>query len=709
MRFAQSRRLRPLSLLSPVLLLLGAACANASVLGSARDGAANGDALVQYRVDLMQPQTQTVQVTITVPTDGLEFEDFYLPVWRPGRYTILNPAGTVRKVSAISETGQELVIRKMDKSGWRVITEGAQEVSVSYSIYANSLGLRTRHVDPTHAFLSGSSVFFYSPRLRSAPLEVEVDAPAGWTIGTGLEFAPGRDDVVVAANYDVLVDSPLEIGEHDSFSFEVAGKAHDVVLWPSGMNYDEEQIAEDFGKIIEEQMAVFGSLPYERYVFLIHTGGGGGGTEHLNSTIMQTSRSSIEGSDGRSGAYKRFLGLVSHEFFHTWNVKQFRPVGIHPYDYQNENLTDLLWVCEGGTSYYSALTMVRNELSEVESYITRIGSSGNSTRNNPAARVQSVAEASWDSWVNESDGDSGNRTVDFYGKGSQTFLCLDLELLRRSAGKVGMDRVMRELFERYPLSGPGFSSADLLGLVDELSGESFEQFFRDYVFGTEELPFEQSLLAVGLEFYFDPNEPEESDDEEEEVEEQVELKEGTDVVESTEADDSSIEVAQATEPQDRELPMRAYLGLKLGGGGSGSRVSGFRADGPAYTSGLMLGDEILTLNERRLRPGDVTERIAEFEPGDVIKLHYLRDDTLRVMEVVLGGVPDGSWKVRRLEDPTDLQKELYQTWIGHIWPGDEEEQEDASETEVEVQADGPAAAAPTLVVPSPAQSTSGAQ
>ena len=625
-------------------LILASSCASASALLRADDSGGSAGGEVHYLVDLSAPQTQHVDVSMTFPTEGLGACEVMLPTWRPGRYTILDPASTVYRVRASSGDGEELAIRKTAKSAWRIQTAGAETVSVSYTLYANSIGDRTRHVDPTHAFLSGSAVFFYSPRLRSAPVRLEIHAPEGWDVATGLEKAPGEEHVLVARDYDVLVDSPLEIGLHDRIDFEVAGKPHEIVIWPPGIEHDSEQMVGDFTKIIEEQLAIFGRLPFERYVFLIHARGGGG-TEHLNSTIVQTSRGAIEASKGNGSRYKSLLGTISHEFFHTWNVKQLRPAGMHPYDYQSENYTDLLWVSEGTTSYFGPLTLVRAEISDVKRYIDRIGSAGNSLRSSLGARVTSVAEASWDSWISSFNANTPNTRVDYYGKGAQTSLCLDMELRARTENRESLDTLMRTMFERFPLSGPGFTSEDMLSVLHELSGSSFEEFFSRYVFGTEELPYEETLTTVGLEFYFDAN-----------------RKQGRDEDGSASDDEE--------EPRDPpQIPQRAYLGMGLSGGGSGSTVRSLLSDGPAYASGLLVGDEILTLNGKRLRAGDLDDLLEDLEPGDSVKIHYLRDDDLRVLDIELAGIPDGKWKVRRVEDPTEAQKAAYAGWIGHDWPG----------------------------------------
>ncbi len=606
------------------------------------------DATVTYTVRLAAPQTQHVEIALTLPTDGDAETVVMLPAWRPGRYEILDPAGTVRDVRAADGDGAALAIAKRDKATWVVDSEGASEVTVTYTVYANSLGDRTRHVDPTHAFLSGSSVFLYSPRLRSAPVRVELEMPDDWGIAGGLELADGETSVLVADDYDVLVDSPLELGLHDRIEFDVDGVPHEIVIWPQGVERDDERMIEDVAKVVREHVAVFGRMPYSRYVFLVHAGPGGGGTEHLNSTIMQTSREAIEGSLDNSSSYQSFLGLVSHEFFHTWNVKQLRPAGIHPYDYQNENYTDLFWVSEGTTSYYGGLTLVRAGLRKEKKLLDSLAGSIGRQRRSPGNKVQSLAESSFDAWIkfNARDTDSENSQVSFYGKGLLASLLIDAEVRARTDGRVTLDDVLRVMFERFPLEGPGFTTADLRGVLGELTGSSFDAFFASYIEGTERYPFEQALLALGLELRFEPTPPDDEDDADADDEEEAE-----------EAD-----AAAPIEPR-----MKAYAGLRLASGGSGATVRTVYTDGPAFDAGVLQGDELLTLNGRRVRASDLDARLKRLAPGDTVRLHLLRHDELVVLDFALTGIPDGKWTLKRVKEPTDAQRAAFTSWCGVEW------------------------------------------
>lgn len=572
---------------------------------------------VEYRVVLDQPQTQMVDIEVTLRGVDDEQVDLMLPVWRPGRYEVLDMAGTVRGERATNAAGEPLPWRKVDKSTWRIDTGGASEVSLRYRLYANEIRSRTRHVDETHAFLSGSAVFMYSPEYRDEPLRVIVEAPEGWRIATGLEPDPSRSDAVIAPNYDILVDSPLEIGEHELIEFDAAGKPHEIVIWGRG-SWDAEELREDFAKIVEEQVAIFGGVPYDRYVFMIHCNPGmGGGTEHINSTIMGARPEVFESQS----AYEGFLGLVSHEYFHTWNVKQFRPSGINPYDYQRENYTDLLWVSEGTTSYYDDLTLARAGLISVSKYLDRLSGTINGHRKSPGRLEQSLSESSFDAWVkfNQRNDDTHNYTVNFYGAGSMASLLLDLELRRRTGGRVTLDDAMRVLYERFPLSGPGFTQADLRELLAELAGSSFDEIFDRYIDGRESMPLEDALTLVGLELALDSDE---------------------------------------TEP---------YLGLSLGGSAGSATVSRVNSDGPAYRAGLIVGDEIVAMNGEKLSLGDLGDRLEDLEPGEPARFVFFRWNRLMEREVTPIEYPRGNWKVRKVKEPTEAQRAAFEAWLGQPW------------------------------------------
>jgi predicted metalloprotease with PDZ domain len=541
--------------------------------------------------------------------------DVALPVWRQGKYAVINPASTIRSVTAETEGGKSLAITKIDKTTWRVETGGALQVVVTYTVYANSLNDRTRHVDDTHAFLSGGTVFFYVPDRRNDELSVFLDAPADWRVACGLKHQAGNSRILLAPNYDVLIDSPIEVGLHQALCFEVEGKPHDIAVWGEA-GFDSDRLERDFAKIIEIEAAIFGDLPYERYVFMLHVAPGlRGGTEHLNSTIMQMTPKAFEDES----QYKLLLSLTAHEMFHTWNVKRLRPAALRHVDLSKENYTDLLWFCEGTTSYYDELVPVRAGFQQPEAYLQTIAEAIYQQRARPAMRVQSVAESSFDAWIkfNNPTPDDVNSTISYYDTGALVSLLMDLEIRKRSGNKVSMDTLMRDMYKNFPTEGPGFTPRDLIETATRLTGFSFDHFFSKYIYGAQRLPFEGLFDTVGLEM-----------------------------------------IPKDTSPH-------AYIGLLLLDENNACMVRSVLSDGPAFLAGVNPGDEIVSMNGRRFKAGDLMTYVdRQMTPGDTIWLQVLRRNRLRRIEFDLETKLNPRWNIQKVAAPTEEQKAAYTSWLG---------------------------------------------
>lgn len=624
------------AVLMAVSWLAGCAAGRAGATAAARP---SGPVRIEYVVKLDQPQTQMVDIVMKVKGWDKPALDVHMPVWRPGRYAVLDLAGGVRDVKAMGPGGAALDIKKTEKSSWTVATPAAGDVTIEYRIYANSLTERTRHVDDSHAFLSGSAVFMYIHELRESPVEVRVDAPDGWKTATGLERVGTGGEVFIADNYDVLVDSPLEIGKHDLIEFEVSGIPHEIAIWGAGSgDYQRDRLKEDFGKIVHETAELFGEYPYRRYVFMLHiTTRGGGGTEHLNSTIMQAPPAIFETPD----RYRSFLSLVAHEFHHTWNVKQLRPAGLKPYDYQRENYTDLLWVAEGTTTYYENVVLSRAGLMKPKAYFDIIATTIREEGARPGGTVQSLHDSSFDAWIkfNRPTPDAVNSTVSFYSKGELVNLALDMEVRRASGNKASLDSVMKEMYRRFPLAGPGFTTEDLLKCLHDQTGQDFSDFFRRYVSGTEPPPFVELLAVAGLE---------------------LKQKE---------------KPADKPEDPDADNRVPAYIGLRLRDADGLPVVTAVLADGPAYLAGLNADDQVVALNGRKLAAGDLETRLKLIKPGDKVRVTFLRGEMLREVEFAAAEPRPVSWTVKQVKEPTAEQRAVYESWLGQPWEKKEEKAE----------------------------------
>ncbi|MFM9996856.1 MAG: M61 family metallopeptidase [Phycisphaerales bacterium] len=664
------------ALLAGALVTLMAVPLRTEARAGARPASFNKDGpRVEYVVLTHEARSQVVTVSMIVRgvrdlLDDSGSLDVLLPVWRPGRYQVLDMAGTFRSVTARTGEGVALPCEKVDKATWRITVKGpaTEEVIVDAVIYANSLADRTRHADDTHVFLSPAAAFLYVPRLRGEPCHVRVEAPPEWRVATGLTAIDrgANPRVFLAADYDVLVDSPLEIGLQEVLPFEVEDGErkvpHEIIFWTARPppvlepverreHWDRAKLVKDFAAVVIAEREVFGDLPYQRYVYIVHCyPGGGGGTEHLNSTVMGVSPSRFDTADG----HRSFMGLVSHEMFHTWNVKQLRPAGIKPYDYQRENYTKLLWVAEGTTSYYDDLVLVRAGITKPDDYLKTLGEMIDGARRRPGAGVQSLEDSSFDAWIkfNKPTPDAANSTVSFYDKGAQASMVLDMAVREASGNAASLDDVMRDLYKAFPLSGPGFTTDDVLAAVNTRAGRDMTELFVRVVRTTEPVDFEAALGVVGLEVVL-------------KGEESSKLK-----AQSSNEQPEPGATATAHPDGSSAHAERAFLGLSVTDAGGSASVSAVASDGPAYAAGIIAGDTIIALNGERFRAGDLAGIEKRLAPGDMVKVTYFRYDAMREAMVTAAARPDAKWIVRRVKEPSDQQKAAYESWVKQTWPGD---------------------------------------
>ncbi|MBM4160833.1 MAG: M61 family metallopeptidase [Ignavibacteria bacterium] len=574
---------------------------------------------IEYRLGMSKPWTHLFEVEVTFRNlpEAPSTVDLLMPIWRTGRYIVFDFAGGVQEFLAVDGRNRPLPWTKTDKSTWRIDKRRETVVIARYKVYANEFGMRTRGLNDEHAFVDGSAVFMYIEQYRNLPLKLTVIPYRDWHVTTGLDPVPGERFQFSAPSFDYLVDCPLEIGNQKDFEFEVEGKKHILSIAGQG-NYDADTMMVDISKIVKLNKEFWGDLPYERYVFFLHlTSQGGGGTEHINSTIMQSRPFVFK----NRSSYRGFLGLVSHEYFHTWNVKQLRPRGILPYDYMKENYVKELWVAEGATSYYGGLLLVRGGFSSVQSYLDGIAASVQGDRQRPGNRIQSLSESSFDAWIKfwKENEQAYNAEADYYDRGSNVSLVLDLEIRRRSKNRYSLDEVMRTLYKRFPLTGSGYTNDDVQKIAEEFAGGSLKEFFESYVDGTAPIDWERYLQYAGLVL------------------------------------------------QPKESERKPWLGLAASDQAGRTRIYRVIAGSPAAEAGLNVGDEILALNGYRVRSSDLPERIAEYAAGGKVTLTVFRDDTLREFEVTLRPQDIPAYVITKTVTPTKLQKEIFESWLKTTW------------------------------------------
>jgi predicted metalloprotease with PDZ domain len=574
---------------------------------------------------LSMPQPHTHYFVVDVHLSGLQtpayrqqgYVEVKLPVWTPGSYLIREYAKNVERFEAKSGT-QSLPVEKTTKNTWRIRHAGATDVTLTYTVYANELTVRTSYLDAQQGYVNGASLFVYLPEHQQVPATLTVRPPAGWRVTTALEPLPGQPNQFRVPHYDLLVDSPLQMGTHRVLTFEAAGVPHQIAMVGTHAPVDEARLLADYRRVCEAATSVVGEHPCPSYTFLVqHLPTGGGGLEHLNSTSLQTSRQAYASEAGYTG----FLGLVAHEYFHLWNVKRIRPNELGPFDYDNENYTRMLWVAEGITSMYDNYILRRAGVTTVERYLADVAADFNYTENTPGSRVQSLADASWDAWIKyyRPNENSGNSTVSYYSKGAAVTTLLNLEILHQTKGQKSLDDVMRYLWaEYYKKQQRGFTEAELQRALEAATGTSLETFFREYIHGTVPLDFNRYLGYVGCRV----------------VDQQ----------------------ADSAEP---------FLGAAFVGNAAATGklvVSTIHRDSPAWNDGLNANDELVSINGKKpaLPPAKLLEG---YRIGDKVTIQVLRAGLPQTLTTTLVKDPRKAFRIERTAQPTAGQEALYRKWL----------------------------------------------
>ena len=452
-----------------------------------------GQNSVQYSLRISNATQHGAEVNARFPASAKADPIVQLPNWRTGRYEILPLANGLRRVTAKTADGKSVPIRKTDKATWQLSLPAGVPYQISYELYANELGLRTRHIDDSHAYLNASAVFVYSPEFRNNPITVNLEVPAGWQSRSGMDKG-NCGHCFTAANYDVLTDSPIETGIHTFVQTSVDGKPIELAIWGEG-NYDAEAMLKDFAAMVKTTSGLFSSVPYQRYLFIVHaTDATRGATEHMNSTVIQATRWSF----APRTEYLKFARTAAHEFFHTWNVKAYRPAEMVPYDYQKENPSNLLWISEGHTSYFENLIMLRAGVQDEKQYLGDVSTTLDGYLHTPGRFEQSANESSFDEWIQPEGDRHQNASVSIYPKGEMLGLAMDLTLRKESAGKLGLADVHRVLWQKHRVDQGGFTEADVLAALQQVSGRTWQDFWNRYVIGTEELPVLALLKDAGV-------------------------------------------------------------------------------------------------------------------------------------------------------------------------------------------------------------------
>ena len=448
---------------------------------------------VDYTVTLSDTASQQFHITTDIKNINQPRLDLSLPTWTPGWYTVENYLKNVLRFRITDANGKILPHTMSKKQTWNVDTRGIKEIKIDYDYRATVLALNQAKITDTYAFFTGIELFLQPEGHRDEPSTVHFTLPAGWKIITALKDT--NDPMTfTAANYDVLVDAPVEMGNFDVTKFEVEGKPHYLVANPAGTFSSEkaQKFTGMLAKVAEADSKMFGGLPYEKYVYFYFfappESNASGALEHLNSFVSFA-------PSGDVATPEMLIGTAAHEFFHLWNVKRIRPAEMWPYDYSRENETPLLWVSEGFTNYYGVRARYRAGLMNEKDFLASVAGAATGVENTEAREYISPAESSVSTWVGY---DSPTAfSISYYTQGQNLGALLDLSIRNDTDGRSSMDDVMRTLFSDFYKRGKGFTTEDMISIINRLTKKDYHDFYRRYVFGTEVPDYDKILGYAG--------------------------------------------------------------------------------------------------------------------------------------------------------------------------------------------------------------------
>jgi predicted metalloprotease with PDZ domain len=463
--------------------------------------AARGDRALEpivYTIKFSAPDKHIAEVEATVPTEQRASVELMMALWSPGFYRIENYASRVQGLSARTPGGTLLPVEQPRKNRWRIQTGGAPAVMVSYRLNCQERSVTTNWVGDDYAVLNGPPTFLTLVEQVHRPHEVRMELPAKWKRSmTGLDAATdGLANHYRAVDFDTLADSPIVAGNPTVSAFEVEGSKHYLVCVGEVGSWEAQRAARDIEKIVREHHRMWGFLPFKKYVFLFAFRRGGGGLEHLNSTLVTTSPSGMRTPKG----YQSWLGLVSHEYFHGYNVKRLRPIELGPFDYEKEVHTSGLWVAEGLTTYYGDLVLSRAGLASPQDFLDRLSSQIKRLQTSPGRLAQTLEQSSLDVWTSSFSGlGSTNKTVSYYVKGPVVGFLLDARIRRATESGKTLDDLMKLAYKRYA-GERGFTAEQFRQAAEEIAGIDLKEWLWKAISSTEELDYTEALDWFGLRF-----------------------------------------------------------------------------------------------------------------------------------------------------------------------------------------------------------------
>ena len=571
--------------------------------------AAQAAAPVLFTVSMPQPANHIFHVNMRVTGVAGETQDFKMPVWTPGYYRVIDYARNVSNLHAHDAAGHELAWEKTTRNTWRIVTAGASSVTVDYDVYGATRFGAQNYLDENRAYISPPGFYLRVAGQLQRPAVVTFQMPPTWTrIASGLDR---QRDVSSAPDFDVLYDCPTLLGNQEVLQFDVRGVAHLVALENVPEAVDRPKMLADLKRIVEAATGMMGDIPYKRYTFLM-MGIGNGGIEHLTSASISFNGNSLTTPAG----YRRWLSYVAHEYFHNFNVKRIRPLALGPFDYDTENLTNMLWVSEGLSVYYQDLLLVRAGLATPEQYLEKLQTSLGSFESAAGRHYQSATESSWNTWGTSGVGNDRNTTISYYDNGAMLGAMLDLQIRHESGNRQSLDDVMRALYRKYyQEKRRGFTDAEFRAECEAAAGGSLEEVFS-YASTTRDPDYARYFAYAGL------------------------------ALDVTAADGKG-----------------AYLGVNTHVDDGKLLVVNAQAGSPAEKAGVRGDDQIVEVEGSKATVKVLSDALAARKPGDRLKLKIARGGETREIEVDLGTNPVRTYRFRRVEQPEALAAEIWKDWM----------------------------------------------
>ncbi|MBP6385997.1 MAG: M61 family metallopeptidase [Pseudarcicella sp.] len=572
----------------------------------------NAQIKIDYSLEMPKPHTHYFEVgmhlkNIEQAILNKGYLDIKMAVWTPGSYLVRDFAKNVEGMVAKVDNRSEKII-KINKNTWRIkLKPQSKEVQVNYSVYAFELSVRTSFIDDSHGYLNPGSVFVYINQLKNTPANLTITPFKDWsTITTGLKET--SKNVFEIPNLDILVDSPIEIGNQKEYSFDVNGTVHKIGYYGDS-KFDSTRLFSDMKRLCKTAIDIYGEIPCKNYTFiLIPTLNNYGGLEHLNSTTCIFPRNFFESEK----TYKKILSLLAHEYFHLWNVKRLRPYALGPFNYEAENITSMLWFSEGFTSYYENYILRKSGLITSQDYLTNFVEDINIIENQSGTSIQSVSESSIDAWIKfyKPNENSKNSTVSYYTKGAILGGILNMEILKNTNGTKNLDDFMQTMYQTYFVNlKKGFTDSEFKTSLEKFIGKKMDDFYEKCIYGTSPIDYNAAFDVVGLELN-----------------------------------------------NVNENSNSPYLGVSF----TGNIVKFIAKDSPAYESGLNVNDEIISINDKTEDP---TKCIATKKPGETIAIKLIRDGIQKNLKVELKRNTNKFYEFVIKPNRTSKQEELYNKWL----------------------------------------------